>query len=73
VEALLAIALAVVFTLVGGGALWFASTMSVHPDPAAVPSTPGVHGEQYSAAVEKGRRLARATVLDRNLPGLPAR
>jgi CubicO group peptidase (beta-lactamase class C family) len=70
VEALLASAIAVVVTLAGGGALWFASTMSVHPDPAAVPSTPGGHVEQYSAAVEKGRRLARAMVLDGNLPGL---
>src|SRR5262245_66525544 len=44
--------------------------MAVHPDPAAVPSTPGVHAEKYSGAIEESRRLAHALLLDDNLPGL---
>ena len=50
--------------------VYFASTMAVHTDPAAVPSTPGVHAERYSGAIEESRRLAYALLLDENLPGL---
>jgi CubicO group peptidase (beta-lactamase class C family) len=69
-ETVLALLFAAVITIVGGAALYFASTMTVHPDPAAVPSTPGVHAERYSTAVDESRRLARALLLEGNLPGL---
>jgi CubicO group peptidase (beta-lactamase class C family) len=62
--------LAVIATVVGGGALYFVSTMTVHTDPAAVPSTPGVHVDRHSAAIEESRRLAHALLLEQNLPGL---
>jgi serine beta-lactamase-like protein LACTB, mitochondrial len=55
---------------VGGGALYFVSTMTVHTNPAAVPSTPGVHAERYAGAIETSRRLAHALLLEENLPGL---
>jgi CubicO group peptidase (beta-lactamase class C family) len=65
-----AVVVAVIVTIAGGGALYFVSTMAVHPDPAAVPSTPGVQAEQYSAAIEESRRLAHALLLEENLPGV---
>ena len=46
-EAALAVLFAVVTTVVGGGALYFVSTMAVHSDPAAVPSTPGLQAERH--------------------------
>jgi CubicO group peptidase (beta-lactamase class C family) len=64
------LALAVVITIVGGGALYFVSTMAVHSDPAAIPSTPGVHAERYAGAIDESRRLAHAALLENNLPGL---
>jgi len=69
-EAALGALFAVVTTVVGGGALYFVSTMTVHTDPAAVPSTPGVHAERYAGAIEESRRLAHALLLADNLPGL---
>lgn len=69
-EALLAVLCVIVITIGSGGALWFLSAVPVHPDPAAVPSTPGAHVERYSSAIAEGRRLARALVVDENLPGL---
>ena len=69
-ETALALLFAGIITLAGGGALYFASTMAVHSDPAAVPSTPGVHAERYSGAIEESRRLAHALLLEDNLPGL---
>lgn len=69
-EAAFAVLFAGVATVVGGGALYFLSTMTVHTDPAAVPSTPGVHAERYSSAIEESRRLAHALLLEENLPGL---
>jgi CubicO group peptidase (beta-lactamase class C family) len=69
-EALLAVLFVIVITLGGGGALWFFSAVPVHPDPATVPSTAGAHVERYSNAIEEGRRLARALVVNENLPGL---
>src|SRR5262245_4810434 len=44
--------------------------MAVHPDPEAIPSTPGVHAERYSPAIGESRRLAHALLLQDNLPGL---
>jgi hypothetical protein len=35
----------------GGGAFRFFSTMSVHPDPDAVPSTAGAHAESHPDAI----------------------
>ena len=62
--------MAVVVTVVGGGAVYFVATIPVHPDPAAVPSSPGVHADRDSRAIQESRRLAHALVLDDNLPGL---
>jgi serine beta-lactamase-like protein LACTB, mitochondrial len=43
----------------------------VHTDPAAIPSTTAdVDARSYAAAVEKARRLARARLVEENLPGL---
>jgi serine beta-lactamase-like protein LACTB, mitochondrial len=69
-ETVLALLFAAIITLAGGGAVYFASTMAVHSDPTAVPSTPGVHAERYSRAIEESRRLAHALLLEENLPGL---
>ena len=69
-ETALALLVAAIVTIGGGGALYFVSTMAVHPDPAAVPSTPGVHAERYPGAIEESRRLAHALLLEDNLPGL---
>jgi serine beta-lactamase-like protein LACTB, mitochondrial len=70
VEALLAIFFGVVITVGSVGALWLFSAAPVHPDPAAVQSTAGAHVEQYSNAIEEGRALAHALVVNENLPGL---
>ena len=69
-ETVLAPLFAAIITVVGGGALYFASTMAVHSDPTAVPSTPGVQAKRYSRAIEESRRLAHALLLEENLPGL---
>ena len=70
-EAAFALLFAVAILVVGGAALYFVSTISVHPDPAAVPSTTaGAHDARYSAAVDESRRLARSLLLAQNLPGL---
>ena len=69
-ESVFAVLIVVVITLVGGSVLYFVLTMAVHSDPAAVPSTPGVHAEQYSGAIEEYRRLAHTLLLEENLPGL---
>jgi CubicO group peptidase (beta-lactamase class C family) len=65
-----ALLVAVIITIAGGGVLYFVLTMAVHSDPAAVPSTPVVHAERYSSAIEESRRLAHALLLEDNLPGL---
>jgi hypothetical protein len=64
-EAALALLCAAILAVAGGGALCFASTMAVHPDPAAVPSTPGVNAQRYSGPIEESRRLAHALLLKR--------
>ena len=69
-ETALALLFAVIITVAGGGAVYFVSTMAVHTDPAAVPSTPGVHAKRYSGAIEESRHLAHALLLEDNLPGL---
>ena len=58
--------------VVGGGAVFFVLTISpAFTDPAAVPSTAAVtQPGRYSGAVDESRRLARALVVDENLPGL---
>jgi serine beta-lactamase-like protein LACTB, mitochondrial len=70
IEMVLVLLVAVIVTVGGGGALYFVSTIAVHPNPAAVPSTPGVHIDRYSTAIEESRRLAHALILEDNLPGL---
>ena len=70
-EGIIAVLFAAAILLVGGGAVYFVSTMAVHPDPAAVPSTAAdVYSEGYSSATEESRRLARSLIVDENLPGL---
>ena len=70
-EAALAVVFAVVIMLAGGAAIYFVSTISVHPNPAVVPSTTvAPHDERYSAAVKEARGLSRALLLEENLPGL---
>ena len=70
-EAALALLFAVVLLVVGGRALWFASTRPVHEDAAVVPSTAAAaYSERYAGPVEESRRLARALVVGDNLPGL---
>jgi len=69
-ETVLALLSAIIIAVAGGGVVYFASTMAVHTDPSAVPSTPGVHAERYSGAIEESRRLAHALLLKENLPGL---
>lgn len=68
---LLAVLFAIVIVLVGGRVLWLASTAIIHPDSVSVPSTAATLGAgRYAAAVDEARRLARALVIDENLPGL---
>ena len=71
VEAALAVLFAAAIILAGGAAIYFAATMSVHTDPAAVPSTvAAAPAERYSGAVEEAKRLARSLLVEENLPGL---
>ena len=57
--------------VVGGAALYFVLTISVHSDPASVPSVSAVAPAARDApAVEEARRLARALLVKENLPGL---
>jgi CubicO group peptidase (beta-lactamase class C family) len=70
-EAALAVLFAAGIVVVGGGAVWFVSTMSVHEDAAAVPSTAAAsHTDTYAGPVEESRGLARALAVGDNLPGL---
>jgi serine beta-lactamase-like protein LACTB, mitochondrial len=69
------VAVALVFAvivIVGGGAAYFFLTINpVHTDPASVPSTVAAPpAGRYSGAVEKARSLARALLVQENLPGL---
>jgi CubicO group peptidase (beta-lactamase class C family) len=68
-EAILAVLFAAAIVVVGGAVLYFVSTMPVHHDPAAVPSTTVAADGRYSGAIEESRRLARALVIESNLPG----
>jgi serine beta-lactamase-like protein LACTB, mitochondrial len=71
VEAALAVFFCIVMLLVGGRAVWFVSTMSVHEGAEAVPSTlVAAHSDWYEGPVQESRRLARALVAGDNLPGL---
>jgi CubicO group peptidase (beta-lactamase class C family) len=48
-----------------------ASARPLHPDPNSVPSaTQSSPSQQWNAAVEQGRQLARATLTGQNYPGL---
>jgi serine beta-lactamase-like protein LACTB len=70
--ALIGWAVAAVFAA-GVGLYTFFTTMAtpLHPDPAAVPSvTHTAPLQQWADAVEQGRQLARAGLVERNLPGL---
>ena len=68
--AFLAVLSAVVITVGSGVALWFVTAVPVHPDTAAVPSRAGAQVERYADAIAEGRRLARALVVNENVPGL---
>lgn len=70
-EATLAILFAVVIVVAGGGAIYFVLTMSVHGDPAIVPSSAAVVPEgRYAGAGEEAGRVARSVVVEENLPAL---
>jgi hypothetical protein len=68
----IAVALAAIAIVISGAALYFVYTINtVHPDPAAVPSTADSEPDRrYSGAVEQARSLARALLARENLPGL---
>jgi serine beta-lactamase-like protein LACTB, mitochondrial len=71
VELLLAGLFLLVMVVVGARALWLVSTATIHSDPASVPSTAAiVDAGPYAAAVDEGRRLAHAFVVEQNVPGL---
>jgi serine beta-lactamase-like protein LACTB, mitochondrial len=67
-----ALVFAAAIVIVGGAALYFFFTINpVHTDPTAVPSTvAAAPAERYSGAVDKARSLARALLVQENLPGL---
>jgi serine beta-lactamase-like protein LACTB, mitochondrial len=71
-EMAIALLFAAAIIVVGGGALFFVLTISpAFTDPAAVPSTAAAtQPGRYSGAVDEARRLARALVVEDNLPGL---
>ncbi len=73
-EAVLAalVAGAAVVLVVGAGILYFGSTVNpVHTSPAAIPSAAAdVDAGRHVAAVAEARRLARALLVEENLPGL---
>src|SRR5688572_26011584 len=57
----------------GVGLYTFFTTMAtpLHPNPAGVPSVKhAATAQEWSGAVERGQRLARARLVDQNLPGL---
>lgn len=69
--AALAVLVAVVLLVLAAGAVRFVSKTPVHEDAAAVPSTASAAPtDRYAGSVEESRRLARALVVDDNLPGL---
>ena len=61
---------ALVFTFVMGLFVYVTATMTpLHPDPKGVPSvTPSAPLPKWANAVEQGRQLVRATVVEHNLP-----
>ena len=63
---------AAVVLVAGAGILYFGSTINpVHMSPASIPSAPAdVAAGRYVAAVEEAQRLARALLVQENLPGL---
>lgn len=71
-EMAIAFLFAAAIIVVGGGAVFFVLTISpIFTDPAAVPSTAAAtQPGRYSGAVDESRRLARALVVEENLPGL---
>ena len=71
-EMAIAFLFAAAIIVVGGGAVFFVLTISpAFTNPAAVPSTAAaVEPGRYSGAVDESRRLARALVVEENLPGL---
>ena len=70
-EAAVAILFGAAILLVGGAALYFVFTISVHTDPEAVPSTAAASpADRYADAVAEARRLARSLIVEENLPGL---
>src|SRR2546429_5267403 len=63
---------ALVFAFVVGLFVSVSATMTpLHPDPKGVPSvTPSAPLPKWANAVEQGRQLVRATLVEHNLPGL---
>jgi serine beta-lactamase-like protein LACTB, mitochondrial len=71
-EMVIAFLFAAAIIVVGGGAVFFVLTISpVFTDPAAVPSTAAAsESGRYSGPLVQSRRLARALVVEENLPSL---
>jgi CubicO group peptidase (beta-lactamase class C family) len=71
VEVAVVLVFVAAIVIVGGAAYFVLTINPVHIDPAAVPSmVAAAPAEQYSGAVEKARNLARALLVQENLPGL---
>src|SRR6266508_4266402 len=71
-RAVLVVPPALLFTFVMGLFIYVTATMTpLHPDPKGVPSvTPSPPVPKWAIAVEQGRQLVRATLVEHNLPGL---
>lgn len=62
---------AVVAAIVGLFAYIGVTATPLHPDPGAVPSAgQAAPAQRWAAAVEEGRRIARASLTEQNLPGI---
>ena len=70
--ALIALAVGLPLAVFIGLYAYVAATMTpLHPDPASVPSvTQWSPSPKWAGAVEQGRQLARASLVEQNLPGL---
>ncbi len=51
--------------------IWMSSTPPLHPNPQDVPSSAqSAPGVEWAAAVEQGKQIVRASLVEQNLPGL---
>jgi serine beta-lactamase-like protein LACTB len=69
--ALIVVGMASLLIFIGGLRAYRNATAPLHPDPGGVPSSPlSPPAPKWEAPVERGRQLVRATLAERNLPGL---